>query len=426
MHEEEAPDTITSFEQRRVEEDVINAFRSFVLEDQFRGDNKRDPDGGEDIIQPGHIFWDAHVAFLKKALTIIPRHFSGLDASRPWFVFWITHSLDLLGALDREEIAPRIASFLAKCQSPPGGFGGGPMQLAHLAPTYASMASIAIAGTEEAYNIVDRAKIYDFLIRMKDESGGFRMHDNGEVDMRGTYCAIAAASMLRLITPELTQGVAEYVRSCQNWEGGIAGEENLEAHGGYGYCGLAALAIIDEADKLDLPAFLHWAINRQMAVEGGFNGRTNKLVDSCYSFWQGAVFPILHHAMGEKGYKVPEEHFWMSPGPLQAYIMLACQNPTGGLRDKPGKSVDFYHSCYSLSGFAATQYGPGKKITALRDNILARTDIFYNINLEYSQKLEYFDGKPLNGIMGTEGAGARRWREKVLAELNTVQSPVTS
>tara|TARA_R110002050_G_scaffold192667_1_gene327597 strand:+ start:669 stop:941 length:273 start_codon:yes stop_codon:yes gene_type:complete len=27
--------------------------------------------------------------------------------------------------------------------------------------------------------------------------------------------------------------------------------------------------------------------------EGGFQGRTNKLVDGCYSFWQGALFPML-------------------------------------------------------------------------------------------------------------------------------------
>ncbi len=31
-----------------------------------------------------------------------------------------------------------------------------------------------------------------------------------------------------------------------------------------------------------------------MKFEGGFQGRTNKLVDSCYSFWQGAQFPIIH------------------------------------------------------------------------------------------------------------------------------------
>ena len=31
----------------------------------------------------------------------------------------------------------------------------------------------------------------------------------------------------------------------------------------------------------------------QGAMEGGFMGRTNKLVDGCYSFWQGGLFPLL-------------------------------------------------------------------------------------------------------------------------------------
>jgi protein farnesyltransferase subunit beta len=29
---------------------------------------------------------------------------------------------------------------------------------------------------------------------------------------------------------------------------------------------------------------------RQMPVEGGFQGRANKLVDGCYSFWLGRYF----------------------------------------------------------------------------------------------------------------------------------------
>lgn len=30
-----------------------------------------------------------------------------------------------------------------------------------------------------------------------------------------------------------------------------------------------------------------------MSFEGGFQGRTNKLVDGCYSFWQGSTFALL-------------------------------------------------------------------------------------------------------------------------------------
>ena len=33
-------------------------------------------------------------------------------------------------------------------------------------------------------------------------------------------------------------------------------------------------------------------------MEGGFNGRTNKLVDGCYSFWQGGLFPLLEDLLG--------------------------------------------------------------------------------------------------------------------------------
>lgn len=83
----------------------------------------------------------------------------------------------------------------------------------------------------------------------------------------------------------------------QTYEGGIGGEPGNEAHGGYTYCGLAALALAGCPQALDLPCLLHWAAQRQGWVEGGFNGRTNKLVDGCYSFWQGGVFPILQQLL---------------------------------------------------------------------------------------------------------------------------------
>lgn len=35
---------------------------------------------------------------------------------------------------------------------------------------------------------------------------------------------------------------------------------------------------------------------RQSPLEGGFAGRTNKLVDGCYSFWQGAIVPLVAEA----------------------------------------------------------------------------------------------------------------------------------
>jgi prenyltransferase beta subunit len=45
--------------------------------------------------------------------------------------------------------------------------------------------------------------------------------------------------------------------------------------------------------ECDVDAFAHWLSHRQMKWEGGFQGRTNKLVDGCYSFWQGAAGAVL-------------------------------------------------------------------------------------------------------------------------------------
>lgn len=44
--------------------------------------------------------------------------------------------------------------------------------------------------------------------------------------------------------------------SCQNWEGGLSGVPGLEAHGGYTFCGTAALVILGKEHMLDLKALL--------------------------------------------------------------------------------------------------------------------------------------------------------------------------
>lgn len=43
-----------------------------------------------------------------------------------------------------------------------------------------------------------RQKLADFLARMVSAEGSFRMHEGGEVDIRGTYCAVAVARLCRL------------------------------------------------------------------------------------------------------------------------------------------------------------------------------------------------------------------------------------
>ena len=45
---------------------------------------------------------------------------------------------------------------LSKYQNPTGGFGGGFGQLSHLAASYAAVNALAVFGTQEAYDVIDR------------------------------------------------------------------------------------------------------------------------------------------------------------------------------------------------------------------------------------------------------------------------------
>ncbi|CAL8469676.1 g9217 [Coccomyxa elongata] len=439
-----------------------------------------------------------HVEYLHEGLRERQHHIA-LGCSRPWLCYWITHSLALLRASFPSSV-PQIdvVNFLRACQAPTGGFGGGPSQLPHLAPTYAAVSTLVTIGEEAALTAIDRVALLAFVRRMcvpPEAGGGIAVSEGGEVDCRGCYTAIASLHMLHLDKEEILErsGMADFISRCQTYEGGLGGEPGNEAHGGYTYCGLAALVLAERVDVLNLPSLLHWAVHRQGLVEGGFMGRTNKLVDGCYSFWQGGLFPLLQRVWpqylqqsGVPRGPLPQAPIAVPPlpplstlGPLEQaqaetarlkaspdsllqqgigsmnsdhanaeallhetadaqravnwaqeyedvvrvsaavlcssedstpvepsargsggadaqagnaqlglqaplyntvalrlWLLQCCQNRRGGgLRDKPGTAVDYYHTCYCLSGLAACQAYSG----AGPWDALATTDPALNI-----------------------------------------------
>ena len=178
-------------------------------------------------------------------------------------------------------------------------------------------------------------------------------HINSESDLRAVYCALVIADILGILDEKITKGVAENIKKCQTFEGGLGPEPNSEAHGGYSFCGIGALIILKKLDMIDVERFIRWLVNKQMSVEGGFQGRTNKLVDSCYSTWQGGVFNMLIN-YDKKKYSYDSELLYDQLA-LQAYILICCQAPNGGLIDKPGKHPDLFHTNYAMLGLALSQ-----------------------------------------------------------------------
>ena len=414
------------------------------------GDNEDD-----DSSMAVHLLYKKHIQYLSQ----IWKHplkapFVALDASRPWVMYWCLQGCDLLGELPQESFRIQLCKTLAKCfqstvvelptkdgpdptnaaathskhhsllirrpsissdQPTPsttktttsflaGGFGGGPGQIPHAAPTYAAILTLCILASDGmgrtessalAYQFLEqkRSALYAWFLSLQTNTGGYRMHHDGEIDVRATYTIWCCAKLLHILTPQLVpESSVRYVQQCQTYEGGIGGEPWNEAHGGYTFCGLAALQLVGRIDVLDVDSLTGWIARRQMTYEGGYSGRCNKLVDGCYSFWQGSAMAICswfkHYTnqtkdkdrknnAGSNDYYNDDDDPWLSWASsgtanstatttmppllmdvpmLERYILLCAQDIHGGLRDKPSKSRDFYHSCYNLSGLSVAQH----------------------------------------------------------------------
>ena len=336
-----------------------------------------------------------HYNFAKKLMLELPNAYTTLDAGFPWLVYWITNIISM--SKDNYEISHdnkmQLVQILKELQHEDGGFCGSPKGYAHLISTYAAVMAIVNLGIPEAYEIINIDKMKNFLLKMKNNQfdinqapsytdkngvylitrakdkdfisyhtafpGTFQNHINGESDLRSTYCAMIIASTLNLINYNdiendlITKGVVDNIKNCQTFEGGLGPEPYCEAHGGYSYCGIATLVMLNKLNEIDTDSFLRWLVNRQMIKEGGFNGRTNKLVDSCYSFWQGSIFNMIYMGNNKFTYDMELLYDQLS---LQAYIIFACQNTKmGGLVDKPGKHPDLFHSNYATAGLILSQ-----------------------------------------------------------------------
>lgn len=57
-----------------------------------------------------------------------------------------------------------------------------------------------------------------------------------------------------------------FIFSCQTYEGGFSGCPGMEAHGGYAFCGTAALVILNKGHLIDQQALLV----RHLGIQFGY------------------------------------------------------------------------------------------------------------------------------------------------------------
>ncbi|KAG5421356.1 RAM1 [Candida metapsilosis] len=304
---------------------------------------------------------EAHLDYVMKCLNAkLPSGYKSLDANHPWMMYWLVNSYLVIRNDDgnsslSEDIIRLVNEKIESCiiDEGRGGIAGGANQMGHLASTYAAILTLMLTkNTNTLLRIKDN--LYTWIMSLKQNfthGSSFLMHEFGEHDTRSTYCALVICTLLNRITPELVEGVQDWIISCQTYEGGFAGVPHTEAHGGYTFCAFASLFLLNKdpqaiIENIKFDKFIKWCTERQ-TCEGGFSGRTNKLVDACYSFWIGALMSMIEVLQNSRTFYKDA---------LRSYILRVAQVESGGFRDKPGKSVDFYHTNYALSGLGCCEH----------------------------------------------------------------------
>ena len=132
-----------------------------------------DPPSAKDYEQDiAEVFKELHAKFVSKGFQRMPRGMTGLDSGLPWFLYWLTHSLEVMNVEGFEltdDQKSRCVQYLARCQNKEGGFGGAPFHLSHIASTYAGILALVNIGTEEAFKMIDVEGMRRFLKSMKNQ-----------------------------------------------------------------------------------------------------------------------------------------------------------------------------------------------------------------------------------------------------------------
>ncbi|OQS03558.1 geranylgeranyl transferase [Thraustotheca clavata] len=306
---------------------------------------------------------EAHVLYFLRNFRLLPTPFTGQDHHRVVLLFFCVHGLSVLGELDRID-RKQVIEWVYSLQIHPDrrdktincadcGFRGSSWlgnlfnmkpkeyestsyDVAHIASTYASLAILRTLGDNFAR--VNKQAIVTALRSLQNPTtGGFMASSLGtEEDLRFVFCACAISYMLNDWSGVDRDGVVRYVNACATYEGGLGMNPGHEAQGGVTYCGIATLVLCGRLAQLAFPIqkLVHWLMFRQ---QNGFQGRTNKLPDSCYAFWSGATLQML-------GY-----HNLVDIPSCRDFI-LSCQFPNGGgIAKFPDTYPDVMHAYYSLA-----------------------------------------------------------------------------
>ncbi|XP_041980753.1 geranylgeranyl transferase type-1 subunit beta [Aricia agestis] len=303
-----------------------------------------------------------HVKYFMRFLNVLPSSLSSHDTTRVTIAYFSVAGLDVLGSITNItlELRSRIIEWIYRLQVHPNketgdmsacGFQGsstvnidiGPpnshYRCGHLAMTYTGLCILLTLGDD--LTRINRKALVAGVKALQREEGNFSATLSGcESDMRFVYCAACISYILNDWSGFDVQRATDYILKSIGYDYGIAQCPELESHGGTTFCALATLSLTNQLDKLSeeqIEYLKRWLLFRQI---DGYQGRPNKPVDTCYSFWVGASLKILD-ALHLSNYKSN-----------RSYVYETQDIVVGGFSKWPDTCTDPMHTYLGLAGLS--------------------------------------------------------------------------
>lgn len=307
--------------------------------------------------------YSAHQKFFKRCLHYLPGKYASSDQQRLALFYFLLNGLDSLSAInqvlspeDQNNFTDYIYNYLS---AEDGGFYlsstfNNFLEDSHLTATYSAIICLLILNDD--LSGINRRKLLSSLRKFQNPvTGEVACTPSGESDMRFMFCLFSIYYILQgdqlqnfdknFKTVDIQKSV-NYILNCQTYEGGFAQKPGLEAHGGSTFCALSCLKM----SSTEIPNYeklVRFLVTKQEKSLGltdfvsssGFVGRTNKIADTCYTFWVGSCIRLL----SIENYIDQKE--------LENFLYECQQDIIGGFNKNRGMdSPDPLHSCLSLLG----------------------------------------------------------------------------
>ena len=196
--------------------------------------------------------------------------------------------------------------------------------------------------------------IPDYVVKLQLDDGSFTCQEgNAEADIRFAYCAVAINALLETPPKFDCEKLKDFLLSCLSYEGGFSMVPGGESNAGITYCAVSALVLMNFELEVELIYTLKpWVLSR--LTKQGATGRTNKVPDCCYAFYNYALLLAMQW-----------EDF-IDKNEVRDFIMR-CETKKGGFskfqssnKDLSVNEPDIQHTFYALAALSLVG-SPGLK-----------------------------------------------------------------